>query len=314
MKELLTFAQLIAAMVKRLATSDVYRPWPAEEVAHQTRAEAEQLVCEVMDWSRLTLLQHLTQEVPAQRAAIVEQAVERRLKGEPLAYILGHTHFYGRVFQARPGCLIPRPDTETLVEATLSFARSDACRRGVAEPLRVVEIGPGTGCIAVTLALECPQASVTAVDIANEAVALTRENAKRLGAKVEVICADGLQWLREQADAGQSFDVVVSNPPYIPKRELLQLDRDVRDFEPHIALDGGMDGLDFYRAFAELPTGVFGAQERCGGFFFEVGSGQAQDVAELFRANPGWGGFAVSTRCDLRGTERVVEVVRTGRR
>ncbi|WP_284285948.1 peptide chain release factor N(5)-glutamine methyltransferase [Alicyclobacillus fastidiosus] len=297
----------------RLATSEIYETWSAEEVTHQTRAEAEQLVCEVMGWSRLSLLQHLTQEVPADSEALVEQAVERRLNGEPLAYILGHTHFYGRVFETRPGCLIPRPDTETLVEATLSFVRSAACRRASDHPLRLVEIGPGTGCIAVTLALECPQTSVTAVDIAKEAVELTRENALHLGASVEVIRADGLQWLRAQADVGQSFDVIVSNPPYIPKGELLQLDRDVRDFEPHIALDGGVDGLDFYRAFADLPTSVLGSQARCAGFFFEVGSGQAQHVAELFRAQPGWSGFTVRTRRDLRGIERVVEVIREGR-
>ncbi|WP_206916969.1 peptide chain release factor N(5)-glutamine methyltransferase [Alicyclobacillus suci] len=316
MERSITFAQLLKQVAERLGASAAYGDWPLGELAHQTRTEAEQLVCAAMDWTRLALLQHLPETVPDSAIGVVDGLVRRRVDGEPLAYILGYTHFYGRVFRTRPGALIPRPDTETLVETVLHWIQSQtsAAASALAAPIRVVEIGPGTGCISITLQLECPMSAVTAVDISADAVSLTRENCRRLNASVDVVQGDGFAYILRQGQVGCAFDVIVSNPPYIPRGEIDELETSVRLYEPHLALDGGADGLDFYRRFAALPPTLVGRPGAPAGLFLEVGMGQAEAVAELFRAHSAWQSFAVSLHRDVRGVHRVVAVTREGNR
>ncbi|GEO27012.1 release factor glutamine methyltransferase [Alicyclobacillus acidoterrestris] len=314
MERLITFAQLVKQVAEQLSSSAAYRDWLADELAHQARTEAEQLVCAAMDWTQLALLQHLPEPVPNSVIGAVDGLVRRRIDGEPLAYILGYTYFYGRVFRTRPGALIPRPDTETLVETVLHWIQSQIDSDGstLTAPIRVVEIGPGTGCISITLQLECPASVVTAVDISADAVSLTRENCRRLNAAVDVVQGDGFAYIQQQGQVGCAFDVIVSNPPYIPRGEIDELETSVRLYEPHLALDGGADGLDFYRRFAALPPTRLGRAGAPAGLFLEVGMGQAEAVAELFRRHSAWQTFMVSLHRDVRGVHRVVAVTRAG--
>ncbi|MFD1675830.1 peptide chain release factor N(5)-glutamine methyltransferase [Alicyclobacillus fodiniaquatilis] len=299
----MTYAALLRQTANRLAARDIYADWPNEDVSHQTQAEAEQLVCHITGWRRLQMLQHLTQCVPQEIIARLEALSARRVAGDPLAYLIGEIDFYGRAFLARPGCLIPRPDTEVLVHLAATWIETHL------PVARVVDIGAGSGCIAVTLACECPRAQVHAVDISADAVALTKDNAARLDAPLTVVKADGFAWLRERAAEGACVNVIVSNPPYIPSADIAGLDADVKRHEPHLALDGGSDGLHFYRQFAALaPTDVFAPGPAA--LFLEVGQGQAEMVAALFDKQPAWAGFSPAIHADLRGVHRVVALTR----
>lgn len=198
------------------------------------------LLCHALGVDKVALVAHGEEEVPPAAEAVLEEMVERRLAGEPVAYILGHREFYGREFQVNASTLIPRPETEHLVEAALAFfqSRSD---------VRFLDLGTGSGCIAVTLAAERPAWTGTAVDISSEALTVAGRNAEAHGV------SDALTFL--QADftealpfARSSFDLVVSNPPYISEEEYAGLDPGVRNFEPRSALVPGPEGLEHPRA------------------------------------------------------------------
>ncbi len=171
-----------------------------------------------------------------------EELLKRRLRHEPIAYLRGEKEFFGRKFKVSPGCLIPRPETESLVEEVVRWIRS----RGISSG-RILDVGTGSGCIAISLQLELgPEFRVVAVDRSPEALSLAKANAQSLGAA----SIDFLQWdlLRsEDLAIEDDWTVVVSNPPYIPSPEIADLQVDVRDFEPRMALDGGEDGLLFVR-------------------------------------------------------------------
>ena len=199
--------------------------------------------------------------------------------GRPLQYVLGHTEFYGLDFQVREGVLIPRPETEELVRWIAESPAPD-------NPA-VLDVGTGSGCIAVTLARLIPGARVTAVDISEKALSIARENARRLDAEVDFRQGDALGELfpgqREQ------FDLIVSNPPYIPQADIETLDTSVKDYEPHLALDGGEDGLDFYRSISEKWKEALAPGGR---LYFEVGIGQADNVLRIMRTQ-GFGDIQV---------------------
>jgi len=212
--------------------------------------------------------------------------VERRAAGEPLAYLVGEAEFRGRLFQVSPAVLIPRPDTETLVEQALA-------RLAGSERPAVLDLGAGSGIVAISLALECPAARVTAVDIAPEALAIAARNAARLGARVEWIAGDWCAPL-----AGRRFDLIVSNPPYIAAADPHLLG-DGLPREPQHALTDGGDGLGcIRRIIAEAP-----AHLRTGGWLLlEHGYDQGPACRELLSA----AGFrSVGTHLDLAGRERV---------
>ena len=199
--------------------------------------------------------------------------------GRPLQYVLGHTEFYGLDFQVREGVLIPRPETEELVRWIAESPAPD-------NPA-VLDVGTGSGCIAVTLARLIPESRITAVDISEKALSIARENARRLDAKVDFRQGDALGELfpgqREQ------FDLIVSNPPYIPRADIETLDTSVKDYEPHLALDGGEDGLDFYRSISEKWKEALAPGGR---LYFEVGIGQADNVLRIMRTQ-GFGDIQV---------------------
>lgn len=209
-----------------------------------------------------------------------ESLLTRRESGEPLAYILGYREFYGRRFAVRPGVLIPRQETEVLVETALA---------GLAKGGPVLDIGVGSGAIAITLKLERPDTAVTGVDISPKALEIARENAENLGADVRFFESDLFQ-----AVEGEKFDLVVSNPPYVAKGDVLP--REVSDFEPAQALFADDDGLAIYKRLAGE------GKHRCAKMIVELGAGQAPAVRGLFEKE-GWTMEKIVP--DLAGIDRV---------
>lgn len=222
----------------------------------------------------------------------LNEATSRRAKHEPISRILGQRGFYGRDFIVTPDVLDPRPDTEAVVDLALEIIKS----RGLADrPLSIADIGTGSGILIVTLLSELPNARGVATDISPAALAVARQNAKALGVadRVRFVATTGLDGCSEP------FDLVVSNPPYISTGEIGGLEREVKDFDPLLALDGGADGLSVYREIArnivELQRSLL--------VVLEVGSTQAGAVEEIFS---GSSGHPIGRRKDLGGHTRAV--------
>ncbi len=204
-------------------------------------------------------------------AEALSAAAARRLSGEPVSRILGERDFYGRTFKITPDVLDPRPDTETLVSAVLEIAK---LRAWYERPIRIADIGTGSGAILVTLLAELPHASGVGTDVSAAALDVARHNAERHGVAGR---ADFVQ-TSVLKDVALPFDLVVSNPPYIASNEIGGLARDVRNFDPRLALDGGSDGLDIYREIASDISNI----DRKMVVVVEVGAGQHAGVSELF--------------------------------
>jgi release factor glutamine methyltransferase len=250
------------------------------------RLDAEVLLAHVLGYDRVALYTHFDQPLQAAELTAYRELIKRRLAGEPVAYLVGKKEFRSLELRVDARVLVPRPETETLVEVALTVA---------GETAKIVDIGTGSGAIALALAKARPAASVWAVDRSPEAAGLARENAERLGLAVDVRVGD----LFEPVAADAPFDLVVSNPPYIPSGEVPGLPPEVRK-EPHLALDGGADGLVVIR---RLIAGALPLLRPGGGLALEVGAGQAPAVRALMDA----AGYAMTavTR-DLAGIERVV--------
>lgn len=252
--------------------------------ASDAALDAGWMLAHVLGQPRLLMLAGLEAQVEEQAAACFAALVDRREKGEPLQYVLGEADFMGHTFRVDARVLVPRPDTETLCEAAIARMKPG---------MQVLDIGTGSGALAVSMALAIPDARVTAVDISPDALAVACENGARLGAHVSWVQGDLFSALD-----GQRFDVIVSNPPYIPTGELAQLQWEVRS-EPKLALDGGADGLDFYR---RIVDGLATHLNPGGALLLEVGDGQAADVAALLD-----GRFShIEILRDLAGLERTV--------
>lgn len=233
---------------------------------------------------------------PAEQISAFEEAVNRKGRGEPAQYIIGRQEFYGLPFMVSPAVLIPRPETELLVEAVM--LHGDRLWPG-GTPL-ATDIGTGSGAIAVTLAVKRTGWHVEASDISPEALAVAAQNAAANGAAVQFREGDLLAPF-----AGERVDILVSNPPYIPADDIAGLQREVREHEPRTALDGGPDGLGPYRTMmAQLA--LLAAPPRLIGF--ELGQGQAEDVAELLRVAGHWDEIIVVP--DLAGIDRHVMGIR----
>ncbi len=211
-----------------------------------------------------------------EQLATFESFVARRERHEPVSRILGRREFYGRVFTVTPATLDPRPDTETIIEAALKVMPKAA---------RLLDLGTGTGAIAITLLAERPGATGTATDLSPDALAVARENAARLGVADRLSLVEG-SWF---APVSGVFDIILSNPPYIPAGEIAGLSPDVRNFDPGLALSGGTDGLDPYRIIASGAAAYLAAG---GHLLVEIGAGQVPDVEAIFDAQ----GFAAGGR------------------
>ncbi len=235
---------------------------------------AETLLQHVLHIDRTQMLVRFAEPFPPDRSNLFAELVQRRGEQVPLQHLTGVQEFYGRPYRVSEAVLIPRPETELLIERVLQE------REAFAESPLIVDIGTGSGAIAVTLALEWPDARVIAVDISEAALAVARRNAADLGAeRVEFLQGDLVAPILER---GLRPDLIVSNPPYIPTTDCADLDVEVRDHEPWLALDGGEDGLNPYRAICrELPKLL----PASGPAFvaFEVGIHQDRMVEQMIR-------------------------------
>ncbi len=254
------------------------------------RREAALLLGEVLGLEEAQLYARSDEDVPEPAALSYADLIRRRVDHVPMAYLLGRREFYGRSFAVDPRVLVPRPETEHLVEAALECTGAGA---------RVLDLGTGSGCIAITVALERPEASVVATDLSLGALAVAAANCRRHGVdgRVRLVSVDLLSALGRR-----SFDVVVSNPPYIDTGEWDSLMPEVRDHEPPEALFAG-DGLDFYRRLLAAGDRFAAGQQ----LLLEIGKGQLDGVVELAEG----GGFAVeAVVADLAGIPRVVHLRR----
>jgi release factor glutamine methyltransferase len=253
------------------------------------RLDAETLLMHAVGRERSYLYAHPELELSCSDVSRYSAMLDRRAAGEPLQYITGHRQFWGLDLEVNPSVLIPRPETEHLVEAAIELLRT--------KPMaRVIDVGTGSGCIALALAKELPQVEIEAVDISPEALAVARGNAQRLGLeRVKCALSDLLEKFLHQ-DA--RFDMVVSNPPYVGESEADKLQVEVREHEPHCALFGGEQGLDIYRRLIPQAKQVLTP----GGWLaMEIGFSQQAAILDLLSD---W--KEVRSIADLRGIPRVV--------
>lgn len=280
----------------------------ADKGIENPRLDAEVLLCAVLKCQRITLYVHFDQPLEEEELARYRQYVTRRGKYEPLAYILGEREFMTHTFKVTPATLVPRPETELLVESVVEIVQISAQTQGQdstesTEELRILDLGTGSGAIIISILDLLPAAVGTAVDISAEALAVAADNAERLGvaARFTPILSD----LYSKLEPQRQFKIIVSNPPYIPTKDLSRLAKDVQ-LEPQSALDGGQDGLDFYRAIvASAPKYL----AEGGLLAFEVGIAEAQAVATLCHEQ----GFTITAiRKDYAGIERMVFATKEG--
>jgi release factor glutamine methyltransferase len=232
--------------------------------------------------------------VSAQLERRVGELVERRLAGEPVAYIIGEWEFYGLPMNISQDVLIPRMDTEVLAERGILKARE------AGEGARVLDLCAGSGCVGIAVASNAPECRVVLGELSEGALRICKQNVRRNELNARVTCLS-VNAMEPPSSALWDFDAIVCNPPYIPTEDILHLDASVRDYEPRMALDGGADGLDFYRYIADKWRPAL----RLGGtLLFEVGMGQAPLVEEILAKN---GYEDVKTTADTQGIWRVVE-------
>jgi release factor glutamine methyltransferase len=227
-----------------------------------------------------------------------EALIKRRAGREPLAYITGRKEFYSLEFEVTPAVLVPRPETEMIVDVALKFIAGRA-------NCRLLDIGAGCGAIALAIASNAPGVGVVATDILTDALAIAHRNAVRLGltSRARFVHADCWD-TSEGGDPLGRFDIVVSNPPYVRDSEITRLEPEIRNFEPRIALDGGPDGLQFYRRIA---AGLRDHLVDSGAVILEVGEGQADAIGEMLQAA---GCVELGVSNDLRGIPRAVHAIR----
>lgn len=255
----------------------------------ESRREASSLLEFVLRQNSAYLIAHSDDQLAANQKMIFDACVSRRAKREPLQYITGRTEFWRLEFEVAPGVLIPRPETELLVEAAIDFLRSS-------DDLRFCEIGVGSGCISVSILHSLPNATAVAVDASTIALRIAALNAVKHGVDERLDLREGS--LFDAID--ERFDLIVSNPPYIPDDDIDALQPEVRDFEPRVALAGGLDGLDLVRSIVK-DAGQF---LRPGGLLLiEIGHDQAPHVGGFFDNNA-W--REVEFLRDLQSIDRAV--------
>ena len=253
------------------------------------RLIAELLLAHALSVTREYVYAHDERVLSDDENQRLEDLLYDRISGVPLQYIVGRQEFYGRYFHVNPSVLIPRPETEHIIESVLNILPPAGTR--------ILDVGTGSGCIAVTLALELPGATVFASDISEPALHVAQANAGALGATVGFVCMDFID-----AITGK-FEFVVSNPPYVRPGDIHRLQREVREHEPHVALFSPSDELEVYR---RLMTGAERLLTPGGYLMMEVGIGMDEGILELFGA--GW--EKLPTKADLQGIPRTVVVRR----
>lgn len=254
--------------------------------------EARELVCFGTGKTREQLVRDGGLYASPELENRVRELVERHLAGEPVAYLIGEWEFYGLPLDISPEVLIPRPDTEVVAEQAIAYVKTLG-------DCRVLDLCAGSGCIGLALASQAPQARVVLGEWSDGALRICRQNIRRNGLTGRVVPMRADAREKPEKSLGE-FQCIVSNPPYIPSGDIAGLDVSVKDYEPHLALDGGQDGLDFYRTISEKWKEALAPGGR---LYFEVGIGQADSVLRIMRSQ-GFGDIQVVK--DLRDVPRVV--------
>jgi release factor glutamine methyltransferase len=233
--------------------------------------DARLLMQHILQLEHADLIANENRQLTDDQAGTFQSHVTRRLKGEPVSRIMGTREFYGRDFKTSPAVLDPRPDTETLITLCLEYLPPD-------QEQTILDLGTGSGILAITLLAERPHKRAIAADLSPAALTIASDNARHWGVFNRIAFIES-NWFE---NIQGTYDLIVSNPPYIPARDIPKLEIEVRNHDPHMALNGGEDGLDPYRAIASqaaqflIPTGIIAV---------EIGAGQADDVITIFKTN-----------------------------
>jgi release factor glutamine methyltransferase len=249
--------------------------WLQQHEVDSPRLSAELLLAHALQCRKIELYTRFEAVPGADVLAAFREFVKKAADHVPIAYLIARKEFFSIEFEVTPAVLIPRPETETLVQKAIDLCRADKDR-----PMSILDLGTGSGCIAISIARYVPTASLTASDVSEEAIAVASRNAERSGVaeRIRFVVADGLALPADAVPEG-GFDMIVSNPPYIAEPQFEQLDRNVREHEPRISLCGGPDGLDFYRL---LATQAEAKLKPGGSILVEIGAGQRDDVVKVF--------------------------------
>jgi release factor glutamine methyltransferase len=252
----------------------------AKKGLESPRLQAELLLAHVIKLQRMQLYLNFERVLAPLELDAYRELIKRRSQREPLQHIVGSTSFCGLELAVNRHVLVPRPETELLAEQAWTFLNQiPACTPPAPSAPTALDFGTGSGCVAIALAAKCPAAQVDALDLSLDALALAKENAARHGAakRIRFLQSDGFAAL----PPGSRFDLIVSNPPYIPTAEIDTLEPEVRDYDPRQALDGGPDGLDFYRRLAD-EAGPF--LKPGGKLMLEFGDGQAGQIGDILQS------------------------------
>ena len=262
-----------------------------EEISPTPRLDVETLLQKVLGVDRLYILLNLERVLSEDEEQLFTKFINERLNNRPIAYIVGNREFMGLDFFVKEGVLIPRPDTEVLVEEVIELAKKKDAKN-------ILDIGTGSGAITVSLAKYLENVKVTSVDISDIALEIGKRNAisNEVDDRINFVKSD----LFTNIDKETKFDIIVSNPPYIKREVIDTLDKQVKDYEPYNALEGGVDGLDFYRAITKQAKNYL---KKGGILAYEVGHDQSEDVSKLMEMD---GYTNIYTLKDLQQIDRVV--------
>lgn len=262
-----------------------------EEISPTPRLDVETLLQKVLGVDRLYILLNLERVLSEDEEQLFNKFINERLNNRPIAYIVGNREFMGLDFFVKEGVLIPRPDTEVLVEEVIELAKKKDAKN-------ILDIGTGSGAITISLAKYLENVKVTSVDISDIALEIGKRNAisNEVDDRINFVKSD----LFTNIDKETKFDIIVSNPPYIKREVIETLDKQVKDYEPYNALEGGVDGLDFYRAITKQAKNYL---KKGGILAYEVGHDQSEDVSKLMEMD---GYTNIYTLKDLQQIDRVV--------
>lgn len=280
---------MMLTLLDILNSADVYLK---RKNIKSSRLNAELLLAYVLKCKRMDLYLSYDRPLKKNEIDLYRELLLRRSKFEPLQYIVGRIEFYGIDLEVNNSVLIPRPETELLVEEILSSYSHSI-------QLRILDIGCGSGNISIALAKHLPNSKLDAIDISNSAIELAKRNAQinSVANQIQFICKDAFSSFDYSAF---QYDIVVSNPPYVPLKDFDELEPELKLFEPKIALTDGKDGLTFYRRISEVSSKIL---KPLGKLFLEIGYGQSDDVRKILLAN----GFkSVNVKKDYSGIERII--------
>lgn len=253
------------------------------------RLDAEVLLSQVLGLNRIQLYMQFEKALHPEELKNYKALIQRRIQDEPTAYIIGEKEFWSRSFEVGPGVLIPRPDTERLVEVIFNETGND-------EKNKILDLGCGSGILAITLQCEWPSSIITGIDLSDEALEFAKRNAKKHhSSQINFLKKD---ILNDNFDEFENFDLIVSNPPYIATKTIETLDKNIRDYEPKQALDGGADGLRFYKTISNLALKIL---KQKGWLAVEIGDDQGQSVSQIFKNFQ-----SVQVFQDYTGADRVI--------